>query len=144
MARTKTFQVINNRFLLRCDACGSKRRLFVAPHLKQKNIRCPKCGEINKCAFNRRITPRTLQTGKAVLTTRSGKEIDVHLTDVSSKGFGIELSFRDLHARVIKEGDQVQLVCNWNPALTRGSQFIVQNIREQRVGIKRIIPGEML
>jgi hypothetical protein len=70
------------------------------------------------------------------LTTSSGKEIDIHLTDISSKGVGAELSIQGLRARAVKVGDQIQLTCNWNPRLFSGNRFVVQNIREQKVGIK--------
>jgi hypothetical protein len=144
MGKTTIFPVINNRFLFRCASCGAKRRLSVSQQVRQKNVRCHKCQEITKCAFNRRITPRESQTGKVILVTSSGKEVDVTLTDASSKGIGLELSIKALRSRAVKVGDTVQIVCNWNPALFSGSNFIVKNIREQRVGIKKIIPGEIV
>ena len=136
MAKTITFRVINNRFLFRCSKCGAKRRLSAPPHLRQKNIRCFSCEEMNKCAFNRRVTPREQQSGKAVLITSAGKEVDINLLDISSKGVGVELSIQGLRSRVVKIGDKIQLICGWNPRLFSGRQYIVQNIREQKVGIK--------
>jgi hypothetical protein len=99
---------------------------------------------MTKCAFNRRITQRELQTGKIVLISRSGREIDVNLTDISSKGIGIELSIKALRSRAVRIGDQVQLACGWNPRLFSGSRFIVKNIKDLKVGLKKIVPGEPL
>jgi len=141
MAKTIVFRVVNNRFLFRCTSCGAKRRLSAPPHLRQKIIRCFKCHEINKCAFNRRVTPREQQSGKAVLITSAGKEVDINLIDISSKGVGVELSIQGLRSRVVKIGDQIQLICSWNPRLFSRNRYIVQNIREQKVGIKVLEVG---
>ena len=141
MAGTTTFQVINNRFLFRCTNCGAKRRLSAPPHLRRKNIRCFKCGELNKCGFNRRTTPRQQQSGKALLITKDGRELDITLTDISSRGIGLELSIKAMRSRAIKVGDPVQLICNWNPRLFSGCRFVVRNIKEQRVGVKKLDPG---
>lgn len=90
------------------------------------------------CAFNRRVTPREQQTGKAILITRSGKELDINLTNISAKGVGLELSIKALRSRAVKIGDHVQLVCKWNPGMFGGTRFIVQNMRDQKVGIKKL------
>ncbi len=142
MGRTKIFRVIDNRFLFCCSSCQAKRRLFVAPHLRQKNIRCHKCGEINPCSFNRRLVQREHQTGQAVLITSGGKEVDVDLTDISHKGLGMEISIKALRSRAVKIGDEVRLVCNWNPGLFKGTRYLVQNIRDQKVGLKKLDPGK--
>ena len=143
MGRTKIYRVIDNRFLFCCSSCQAKRRLFVAPHLRRKNIRCHKCGEINICSFNRRLTPREHQTGKALLITSAGKEVEVDLTDISHKGLGMEISIKALRSRAVKIGDQVQLICSWNPGLFKGARYIVQNIRGQKVGVKKLDPGKL-
>jgi hypothetical protein len=142
MPKTTLCKVVNNRFLFRCSSCGAKRRMSAPPHLRRKNIRCYKCATMNTCAFNRRITPREQQSGKAVLLTTEGREVDINLTDISSKGIGVELSIKALRSRAVRIGDQVQLICNWNPKLFAGSRFVIQNIRDQRVGIRKLETGE--
>lgn len=107
-----------------------------------KNIRCHKCGELNSCAFNRRHPPREQQSGLALLQTREGKQVEDNLTDVSQKGLGLEISIRALRSRSLKVGDRVHVICNWNPGLFKGEHFIVQNIRNQKVGIRKLAEGE--
>ncbi len=141
MGKTKTFRVIKNRLQFRCLNCGAKRTFAIPPHLRGRNIRCHKCGEITKCSFNRRVTLRELQSGKAVLITDQGIEVDIFLTDMSIKGIGFELPVRAARARVIKIGDQVRLSCRWNRRLLSGSRFVVQNINGQRVGVKKVDGG---
>ena len=118
--------------------------MVVHARIRQKSIRCHSCGKMTKCAFNRRITQRELQSGKIALIGRTGKEVEVNLTDISSKGVGIELSIRALRSRPVKVGDQVQLVCGWNPRLFSGIRFVVRNIKDQKIGLKKINPGEPL
>ena len=144
MGKTITFRMIKNRFLFKCSHCNAKRSMVVHARIRQKNIRCHICGEMTKCAFNRRVTQREMQTGKIMLVSGSGKEVDVNLMDISTKGVGIEVSVKALRARAVKIGDQVQLACGWNPRLFSGSRFVVKNIIDRKVGLKKIIPGEPL
>jgi len=144
MGKTINFRLIKNRFLFKCSHCEAKKSMVVHARIRQKSIRCHSCGKMTKCAFNRRITQRELQTGKVVLISSSGREIDVNLTDISTKGIGIELSMKALRSRAVKPGDQVQLICGWNPRLFSGSRFVVKNIKDLKVGLKKIIPGEPL
>jgi hypothetical protein len=81
---------------------------------------------------------RELQTGKAILITNSGKDVEIYLSDVSSKGIGFEMSIRAMRSRAIKIGDQIQVYCSWSPRLLSNSRFVVQNIRGQRVGVKKL------
>lgn len=141
MGKTKTFRVLNNRLQFRCLSCGAKRTFAVPPHLRQRTIRCHKCGETTKCSFNRRVTLRELQSGKAVLTTDQGRDVDIFLTDISTKGVGFELSIRDARTHVLKIGDQIKLNCSWNQRLLGGDRFVVQNINGQRVGVKKVAGG---
>ncbi len=138
MGKTKTFRVVNHRFQFKCDKCGAKRYMAVPARLRQRSVRCHKCGEIIRCSFNRRATLRELQTGNAVLITSSGKDVEINLSDVSAKGIGFEMSIRAMRSRVIKIGDQIQVYCNWSPRLLGSSRYVVQNIRGRRVGVKKL------
>ena len=84
---------------------------------------------------------RELQSGKAVLITSSGKDVEIELSDVSSKGIGFEMSIRAMRSRAIKIGDQIQVYCSWSPRLLGQRRFVVQNINGRRVGVKKIEKG---
>ena len=142
MGKTKTFRVVNRRFQFKCDECGAKRYMTAPAHLRRRNIRCHKCGEIVKCSFNRRATLRELQSGKAIVLTSSGKEVEINLSDVSSKGIGFEMSMRAMRSRVIKIGDKIQFSCSWSPGLLGNSRYTVRNIRGQRVGVQKLELGQ--
>ena len=111
-------------------------------HLRQRSVRCHKCGEIVRCSLNRRATLRELQSGKAILLTSSGKEAEIELSDVSSKGIGFELTIRAMRSRVIKIGDHIQVYCNWSSRFQGNSRYVVRNIRGQRVGVKKLERGQ--
>lgn len=141
MGKTKTFRVINNRLQFRCRSCGARKNVAVPPQLRGRTIRCHKCGEMTKCLFNRRETLRELQSGKAVLINDRGKEVDIFLTDISTKGIGFELSLQAARTRPVKVGDKVRLTCSWSQRLLDGSRYIVQNINGLRVGVKKVDGG---
>ncbi len=141
MGKARMFRVVNHRFQFKCDKCGTRRYMAVPIHLRQRSVRCHKCGEIVKCSFNRRETLRELQSGKAILITSSGKDVEINLSDVSSKGIGFEMSIRAMRSRAIKIGDQIQVYCSWSPRLLSNNRYVVQNIRGQRVGVKKLEQG---
>ncbi|MCG6929654.1 MAG: hypothetical protein LJE64_03790 [Desulfofustis sp.] len=130
--KTKEFRVQDNRLLFKCPCCG-KRRNYTLLNVRRKNIKCSECGEITKCVFNRRPELRERQSGLLTLTTREGKEIEVMLRDISSKGVGFEvLKGKDL--RALKKKQDISVTCSWNPRMFRKSRFRVQNINGLRVG----------
>ena len=68
------------------------------------------------------------------LKTREGKEIQVMMRDISSRGIGFEvLKGKDL--RLLRKGHEISLESNWNPAMIPKSRFKVQNISGFRVGV---------
>ena len=68
------------------------------------------------------------------LKTRDGKEINVMMRDMSSRGIGFEvLKGKDL--RAIKKGQEISLTSHWNPRLIPKARFKVQNINGFRVGV---------
>ena len=136
MAKTRTFRMERGKIHFKCSMCQAKRMVAVPMTVRKRSILCHKCKEITNCNLNRRFMPREQQLGKAELTTNSGRELDVHLCDKSRDGMGIQISIRD--KTKISVGQRVQLQCSWNPRLFGQSRFIIQSIREQRVGLKVI------
>ncbi len=139
MGKTRTFRVINNRLQFRCPGCGTKKNITVPPSLRRRNIRCHRCGEVTRCVFNRRALLRELQTGKAVLITNTGRELDINLYDISPRGIGFEMAIGAARTRAVSVGDQIRLRCSWNQRLLGGGRFVVQNIRGQRVGVRKMV-----
>jgi len=137
MGKAKEYRVVNNRMLFRCPECGAKRNSAVH-NVRKKSIRCHKCEVIAKCLFNRRINQREFQSGKALLITRGGKELEVSLFDISLSGVGFELPLGVSYARLLTIGQEVQLRCNWNARLFPHGRFIVQSIKGRRIGVKKI------
>lgn len=136
MAKSVIFKVINNRMQFRCSACKAKRNVTVPPDIRVKSIRCHKCAELTRCVFNRRVEPRENQAGSVVLTTSSGREIDVMLHDRSREGLGFNFPVGTARTHRISVGNQVRLHCSWNPRLIPSRIFVVQNVKDQRVGLK--------
>ena len=77
---------------------------------------------------------RESQSGMLTLRTREGKEMQVMMRDISSRGIGFEvLKGKDL--RLIKKGHEIALTSNWSPAMIPKSRFKVQSINGFRVGV---------
>ena len=133
--RTKEFKVVNRRFQFKCPYCGGSRSFFVN-NLRRKTVRCFKCGEQTRCVFNRRTDKRDYQSGRILLKTRNGKEIDVNLKNISFYGAGIEIP-PGIPSSVLSVGQEITLRCTWNSQLLRNSRFIIQNISGQHIGVRR-------
>ena len=89
--------------------------------------------------LNRRALPRELQSGKVVMITNEGKEMDVNLYDVSMDGIGFDLPIRAARARTVTVGQEVRFRCSWNPRLLGNARFVVKNNNGQRIGAKKIV-----
>ncbi len=135
MGKTKEFRVINRRFQFKCPSCGGRRNFFVND-LRRKSIKCFKCGQSTRCVFNRRTDKRIYQSGKIILTTRAGNELEVNLKDLSYYGAGLEIP-AGVSSSFLSVGQEVSLKCSWNPQLVSRRRFIVQNINGQQVGVKK-------
>jgi hypothetical protein len=131
--KTKEFRVFDNRLLFKCPQCG-KRRTYNFPSVRRKTITCTDCGEKTRCLFNRRPQLRDSLSGLLLLKTRNGKEIEVMMRDISSGGIGFEVK-KGKDLRSIKRGQEISLMCNWNPRIIPKSRFKVQNINGFRVGV---------
>ncbi len=140
MGKMIIFRVINNRMQFKCEMCEARRNLPVQPNIRNRNIRCHKCGAITRCQLNRRLTRRELQSGKATMVTREGRKIAVNIHDISiNGGLGLEIPMRIARAKVVKVGEEVRFECKWNPRLLGSGRF--QNIindGQQRLGIKNL------
>ncbi len=141
MLRTQNFKVVKNRMQFRCPICGVKRSISVPPAIRKKTLRCHKCGEMVKCALNRRIYPREMLSGKMIMVIPGGVEMDAFLSDKSTGGAGFDLSIADIRRNRLSKGQEVRFRCNWSPMLLGNSRFIIVNIKGQRIGVKRITRG---
>ena len=129
--------------MFRCPICKVKRSISVPPGVRKKNLRCHKCGETIKCQLNRREHPREHASGKLLMVTPDGKELEVFLTDKSVGGAGFDLSVAAIRKNKIAVGQEVRFKCNWSPTLIGGSAFTIVNIHGHRVGVKKVKKGLM-
>ena len=140
MGKMIVFRVVNNRMQFKCEACAAKRNFPVQGNIRRKNMRCHKCDAITRCMLNRRITPRELHSGKAIMITSDGIEIAVNIHDISMNGgIGVDIPIRAARARTVKIGEKVHFNCKWNPRLLGSGNFIVINSTGQRIGIKKVL-----
>jgi len=105
--------------------------------IRRKTIRCHSCGEMVKCLFNRRPEQRVYHAGKLNLRTRDGREMEVILKDISSRGIGFELP-AGKGLRLVSVGSEIHLSCNWNPNLIPDARYIIKNINGLRVGAEKV------
>jgi len=118
--------------------------MAVAPHLRMRKVRCQKCGVITICNFNRRYEQREFQSGKVVLLTSDGKEVEIYLHDISSGGVGFELPIMEARKCKLSVGEKVKFKCRWNSSRLERGEFVIKRIKEQRVGVQRITLGNYL
>lgn len=135
MTKLRTFRVVNGRFLFKCPSCQSKRMVAVGPGVRARSLRCSRCGEATRCVLNRRIIEREQQSGKVLLFTGDGREIEVDLFDISQDGVGFHVATRDLMK--ISMGRDLHFKCTWNQHLLGQSRYVVKSINGQRVGAER-------
>jgi hypothetical protein len=135
MAKTKTFRVESGRTLFKCPICQSKRMYPIPAAVRQRSLRCDKCGEITRCTFNRRLEEREQQFGLALLQTGESADLAVELADISLRGVGFDIPQRD--AGKVAVGRRISLKCPWNPHLFKNTRFIVRSIKGQRVGAEK-------
>lgn len=135
MSKTKAFRVVNGRIHFKCYSCEVKRMVAVPSAVRRRTIRCHKCGEITRCALNRRMTIRDQQSGKIFMLTSDGREIIVDLFDISLYGVGLDVPAKDLSK--ISVGKEVQFRCSWNPRLLGHKRFVIKSIKGRRVGAQR-------
>lgn len=136
MAKTRIFQVISNRIRFICSNCQAKRSLPVPPSVRRRNVRCHKCDAITQCQLNRRLQPREMQSGKAILVSRDGIELEIDLRDISLRGVGFDIAFGAVRKVAIKQ--EIQLRCGWNPGLLDRGRYRVKSIKGQRIGAQCI------
>lgn len=135
MGKTKEFRIINRRFQFKCPSCDARRNFFIND-LRRKNIECFKCGGSTRCVFNRRTDKRAYQSGRIMLTTKAGKELEVNLKDLSFNGAGLEIP-PGVSSNFLSIGQEVTLKCNWNSQLITNRRFVIQNINGQQIGVKK-------
>ena len=135
MAKTKIFRVISGRIHFKCYSCQGKRMVTIPPQVRRRTIRCQKCGEITRCNFNRRLTPREQQRGKVLMSIRNGSKVEVDLYDISFDGIGFDVAYRDI--RKISVGTAVTFRCTWMPKLFNQGKYVIRSIKGQRIGAQR-------
>lgn len=136
MPKTKEFKVLQRRLLFKCPSCGARRNSIV-PDIRRKSIRCHHCGEITRCLFNRRPEQRNYYAGKLNVKTRDGREIEVLMKDLSSRGIGFELQ-AGKSLKLLSVGNEIQITCSWNPNLIPDPRYIIRNINGLRVGAEKV------
>ena len=136
MPKTKEFKVQDRRLLFKCPACGA-RRTQIIPDIRRKSIRCHNCGEMIRAVFNRRPEQRVYHAGKLTLKTRDGRELEVTLKDLSSRGIGFELP-TGKSLKLLSVGHEIHLTCSWNPNLIPDARYVVRNINGLRIGAEKL------
>lgn len=133
--KRRAFQVNNGRIHFKCPVCQAKRMVTVPPGLRQRSLRCHKCGELSRCDLNRRYTGREKQQGKVFLYTGDGSQIEVDLYDISLRGVGFEVAQKDI--RRMSVGRDVSFRCTWSPQLLSMGRYRIKSIQGRRIGAER-------
>jgi len=131
-----SFQVTNGRIHFKCSNCQAKRMISVPTGVRQRSLRCHRCGEITRCSFNRRYTGRERQSGKVLLYTGDGSQFEIDLYDISQRGVGFELHAKDI--RRVAVGREVSFRCPWNPLLLSQGRYRIKSISGRRVGAEKV------
>lgn len=135
MAKAQTFRAISGRIHFKCHACQAKRMVAISPGVRQRSIRCHKCGESTRARFNRRLILREQQRGKVLISTSDSSYFEVDLYDISLNGIGFDVSPRDIRKMTV--GAEVQFRCTWNPRLFSQGRYIIRSIKGRRIGAQK-------
>ena len=135
MSKTQIFRVVSGRIHFKCHACQAKRMVTIPPEVRQRSIRCQKCGELTRASFNRRVALREQQRGKVLVSTGNSSNLEVDLYDISLYGIGFDVAPRDIRKMAV--GAEVQFRCTWNPRLLSQGRYIVRSIKGRRIGAQR-------
>ena len=133
MAKTLTYRVINNRLQFRCPSCQTRKMLSLPREIRRKSIRCHKCGELSHCILNRRLTPREMQAGRAVMIFNDGREVNIDLYDISPGGVGFDVLSGSSGISLKQE---VRFRCAWNPRLLDQGRYVIKSIKGRRIGVE--------
>ena len=74
---------------------------------------------------------REIQEGRVILLV-GGRQIEVTLLNISTRGVGFELDFRS--GVKIEVGKDIELRCGWNPQLFKHGRYVVRSVRGQKIG----------
>ena len=72
------------------------------------------------------------------MITQGGRNLDVFLQDISASGVGLDIPIKTLRSRKLTAGRRVRFKCNWNPRLFDSGNFVVNNIKGQRIGVQKV------
>ena len=131
---TKIFLVQNNKIHFKCPSCAAKSYIAVPGGTRRRSVRCQKCSARTQCVLNRRTNHREAQAGKCLLIIDQGKEMEIHLHDISVGGLGFDLPIHA--ARALSLRQEIRFKCTWNPTLLT-DRFIVKSINGRRIGAEK-------
>ena len=132
MAKIQTFHVVKGRAQFKCFFCQNKTNVAIPPSVWERSIRCHQCGETTRCNFNRREVLREQQCGKVLLTTCEGHQMVADLFDISTRGIGLGVAFKDI--KKIAVGRELKFYCWWSARLCNRGSYVVRAIIDQRIG----------
>jgi len=72
------------------------------------------------------------------MITPGGVDMEVSFHDISVNGIGIDMPVKTIRSSNLKAGRRVRFKCNWNPRLVNNSNFVVNNIKDQRIGVEKV------
>lgn len=72
------------------------------------------------------------------MITPGGVDMEVSFHDISVDGIGIDMPVKILRSSNLKAGRRVRFKCSWNPRLVNNSNFVVNNIKDQRIGVEKV------
>lgn len=77
------------RVRIRCPRCKAYRDHAIASGVRQKNVRCHRCGKTTLCRFEHRTGRRESCAMPAEILISPSRKVKVHLCNMSSYGLGI-------------------------------------------------------
>ncbi len=77
------------RVRIRCPRCRAYRYHAIAPGVRQKNVRCHRCGKTSLCRFEHRAGKRESCAMPAEVIFPTKRSLRVHLCNMSPQGLGI-------------------------------------------------------
>jgi hypothetical protein len=80
-----------------------------------------------------------VQSGKVLVLTESGDEIEAFLTDVSHNGVGFSMLAGSSGSKQLTIGRKVRFKCGWNSQLLGNDSFMIRSVKGQKIGAQKLL-----
>jgi len=120
------------RVRIQCPRCKAYRYHAISAGVRQKNVRCHRCGKTTLCRFEHRSGKRESCAIRAELILSDTHRISGHLCNMSATGLGILVRGQ---SRAFRPGQELRIrYRSWGRIIDRRARVV--NVSPGRIGVQ--------